>query len=322
MAVQQHGLGRGLSSLIPPRKDDGKESPFRDMVLKTLSTQGVSLDGSSVPAGPASPPALSSDANAVIDAPIGSIVPNPHQPRLQFDEEKLSQLSASIREHGILQPLVVTKRSEGKYELIAGERRLQAAKLAGLASVPVLVRDVKEQDKLELAIIENIQRHDLHAIEEAKAYARLMAEFHLTQEEVAQKMGKSRSSIANTLRLLSLPVEVQRALSEGKITEGHAKALLAVENGERQRALFDRIMKTGMTVREAEALAKEVSVRTHVRSLASLSPDILEKANRLSSALGTKVSVKPAGNGGKIVVDYYSLEEFENILKKISGEAE
>lgn len=290
------------------------------MVLKTMAAQGVSVDGSSAPASGGMPAVDQSPAkHSVLDAPIQAIVPNPHQPRLRFDEEKLRELAESIREHGILQPLVVTPLPDGKYELIAGERRLQAAKQAGLKTVPVLVRDAGERQKLELAIIENVQRHDLDPIEEAKAYARLMDEFDLTQEETARKMGKSRSAVGNTLRLLLLPVEMQRALGEGRITEGHAKALLGIGNPEKQRALFELILKSGMTVRETEAKAREVSVRPHVRHVASLPPEIAEKADRLSQILGTKVAVKPAGKGGRIVVEYYSDEELDGILSRVSG---
>jgi ParB family chromosome partitioning protein len=336
--AQQHGLGRGLSSLIPPKKDVSGDSPFKDMVLRAVEKESFpvprtirpitgnvaapvfSRESTPEEVTPAIPSAAISSApvplNSVVEADIASVMPNPHQPRLRFDEEKLKELSASIKEHGILQPLVVTPFSDGKYELIAGERRLQAAKQAGLLTVPVLVRDAKENEKLELAIIENVQRHDLDPMEEAKAYSRLMDEFGLTQEETAKKMGKSRSSVANMIRLLSLPVEIQRAISEGKITEGHAKALLSVENPEKQRALFELIMKTGMTVRETESKAREVSVRPHVRHIASLSPELAEKADRLSQLLGTKVAVKPAGKGGRIVVEYYSDEELDHIVSR------
>ncbi|MBP9751430.1 MAG: ParB/RepB/Spo0J family partition protein [Candidatus Moranbacteria bacterium] len=331
--AQQHGLGRGLSSLIPPKKTGG-DSPFKDMVLRAVEKESFPVSGVIKPlSAEISKPVVSSGAsfsgepesevspvsilmNSVVEADIMSIVPNPHQPRIRFDEEKLRELANSIQEHGILQPLIVSPLPDGKYELIAGERRLQAAKLAGLATVPVLVRDAKENEKLELAIIENVQRHDLDPIEEAKAYARLMDEFGLTQEGTAKKMGKSRSAVANLLRLLSLPIEIQRAISEGKITEGHAKALLSIENPEKQRALFEMIVKTGMTVRETESKAREVSVRPHVRHISTLPPELAEKADRLSSALGTKVAVKPAGKGGRIVVEYYSDEELEQIVSR------
>jgi len=332
--VQQHGLGRGLSSLIPPKKDE-KEPPFKDMVLRTMAAQGVDLsedrpipESFPVAAVPDAAkhavsrevPAAPTSDGGVLRVPVGNIVPNPHQPRLRFDEEKLRELSESVREHGVLQPIVVSPLSEGQYELIAGERRLQASKLAGLSDIPVLVRDADERQKLELAIIENVQRHDLDPVEEAKAYARLMDEFGLTQEEVAKKMGKNRSTVANTVRLLVLPVEIQRALSEGRISEGHAKALLSLENSEKQRALFELIMKSGMTVREAEAKARETQARPHVRRISSLSPELVEKAERMASVLGTKVAVKPVGRGGRIVVEYYSDEELEQIVSRILPE--
>lgn len=339
--AQQHGLGRGLSSLIPPKKDD-QSAPFKEVVLRTMAAQGVDLSGTrpvtesfpavEIPASAKSPsgepvptpvaPIRPSEvhASSPAEVSVSDIVPNPHQPRLHFDESKLRELADSIREHGVLQSLVVSPKSDGTYELIAGERRLQASRLAGLTKVPVVIREAEEQEKLELAIIENIQRHDLNPIEEAKAYARLIDEFGLTQEEAAKKMGKSRSAVANAVRLLVLPVEIQRALSEGRISEGHAKALLSLLNPEKQRALFEMIVKTGMTVREAEAKARETQVRPHVRRIASLAPEIAEKAERMSSVLGTKVAVKPAGRGGRIVVEYYSDEELDQIVSRILPE--
>ncbi len=387
--AQQHGLGRGLASLIPPRKDDtAKESPFKDMVLravekesfpsagviKPMSSHDASPFDVSAPSGepfvaqkvapqsqyqddvPVTPPPVAEPPVQPVAAPdpapqvvartapqplhqegaapeepvdlsarieeiaVGSIVPNPHQPRLQFDEAKLRELADSIREHGVLQPITVTKVRGGHYELIAGERRLQASRLAGRATIPVIVRTAEESEKFEWSIIENIQRHDLNPIEEAKAYARLADEFGLHQDAVAKKMGKSRSVVANTLRLLHLPVEIQRAIAEGKLSEGHAKALLGIDNPEKQRALFEMIMKTGMTVRETEAKAREVSVRPHVRHIATLPPELAEKSEQLSHILGTKVSLKPSGKGGRIVVEYFSDEELDGIFKKISGE--
>ncbi|NTW15735.1 MAG: ParB/RepB/Spo0J family partition protein [Candidatus Moranbacteria bacterium] len=348
--AQQHGLGRGLSSLIPPKKDDAKESPFKDMVLRSMEAQGVDLSASRpaqtapasipldpvpTPTAPITAPAVSSSSaksgsgagapmpataipsGAPLRVPVGNVVPNPHQPRLRFDEDKLRELADSIREHGVLQPLVVSPLPGGKYELIAGERRLQASKKAGIPDVPVIVRDADERQKLELAIIENIQRHDLDPIEEAKAYARLADEFGLTQEEISRKMGKSRSAVANILRLLTLPVEIQRALSEGGISEGHAKALLSLEHPERQRALFEMIVKTGMTVREAEIKARDARERPYVKRALTLPPEIAEKAERISTALGTKVAVRPAGKGGRIVVEYYSSEELDQIVSRL-----
>ncbi len=302
--AQNYGLGRGLASLIPQNRSNGPSGkisePKEDFnyfgsrpVQKAIDSHGAGIE----------------------EIDVIRIVPNPHQPRLHFDDEKLQELADSIKEHGIIQPLVVTKNGN-QYEIIAGERRFQASKLAGLKKVPVIVRDATEQQKLELAIIENIQRHDLDPIEEAKSYLKLADEFDLSQEEVARKMGKSRSAVANKLRLLHLPVEIQKALVEEKITEGHAKAILAIGNPEKQRALFDMILKNNLTVRQAEDKTKEVSVKTHKRII-SIDPEIKNLEDMLSGVFGTKVKFSKAGNGGRIVIDYYSKEELDNILSKI-----
>ena len=186
---------------------------------------------------------------------------NPQQPRHDFEEKELRNWPTSIKEHGIIQPLVVTKIAPEQYELIAGERRLKAAKIAGLNMVPVIVREEEgEREKLEIALIENIQRKDLNVLEEARAYKKLIEEFDLTQEDIAEQVGKSRSAVANKVRLLGLPVEIQRALTEGKITEGHARSILAIENPEKQRALFELILKDNLTVRQVEDKVREVTV--------------------------------------------------------------
>ena len=333
---QQYGLGRGLASLIPPKKktDDGVgSSPFR---IDPVSQGGYAAAPQLVPetspvkafpAAPVMPPVVEisqnkNNANTIVsslsEVPIGKIIPNPHQPRLTFDDAKLEELAQSIKEHGILQPLIVSRNGD-QYELIAGERRLQAAKRVGLETVPVVVRDASEQEKLELAIIENIQRHNLNPIEEAKAYLRLIDEFGMQQEGVAKKMGKSRSVVANTLRLLHLPIEIQRAVAEGKISEGHAKALLAIENPEKQRAVFDLIIKEELTVRETEVKVRSISVKPHVRSTALLNPDILSRAEHLTQILGTKVKIAPAGKGGKVVIEYYSPEDLDGLLHRLEA---
>ena len=349
--VQQYGLGRGLASLIPPKKKQGdaaEASPFhvparypaeRDSGLDRPVSSPSHQDGSVVPrinpisvSSPASPsyqgaavsqaatpsaPVQNNTRNGTaMEAAIEKIVSNPHQPRLHFDEVKLGELAQSIKEHGILQPLVVSQVGE-KYELIAGERRFQAAKRIGLRIVPVVVRSVTEQEKLELAIIENIQRHDLNPIEEAKAYLRLLDEFNMQQEAVAKKMGKSRSAVANTLRLLHLPIEIQRAVAEGTISEGHAKALLAIENPEKQRAVFDLIIREELTVRETELKVRSITVSSHVRSAVPLHPEILERTEHLTQILGTKVRIVPLGKGGKIMIEYYSPEDLDGLLKRL-----
>ena len=320
MASQQYGLGRGLASLIPPKKNpvagstpsaDGTgTSPF---VIQPTTQSTQSTEGSSVGEVVATPP---SSAGSLREVAITSIVPNPHQPRLNFDEAKLTELTDSIKEHGILQPIVVSQNGE-QYEIIAGERRFQAAKRVGLATVPVVVRDVTEQEKLELAIIENVQRHNLNPIEEAKAYLRLQDEFSLSQEAVAEKMGKSRSVVTNTLRLLQLPIEIQRAVAEGKISEGHAKALLSIENPEKQRAVFDLIIKEELTVRETETKVRSISVKNYVRSAAPLNPALLERTEHLTQVLGTKVKIAPSGKGGKVIIEYYAPEDLDGLLKRL-----
>lgn len=253
--------------------------------------------------------------NGVLEVDINLIDSNPHQPRLSFDKEKLEALAQSIKHHGIIQPLVVSKNG-GRYELIAGERRYLAAKIAGLSKVPVIIREAEEKEKLELALAENIQRHDLNVIEEARAYKKLSDDFEMNQEEIADRVGKSRSAVANKMRLLNLPVEIQRAVIENKITEGHAKAILAIENPEKQRALFELIMKQNLTVRQAEDKTREIEVRSHKR-IVNISPEIKDLESKLMGVLGTKVKVTKSGGGGRIVIEYYSEEELNDIINKI-----
>jgi ParB family transcriptional regulator, chromosome partitioning protein len=307
--ANNYGLGRGLSSLIPQsrsasnQKSNAITEPKED--FNYFGSKRIDLPG-------VDEKLLTSGVHEV---EMVRIVPNPHQPRLRFDEEKLQELSDSIKEHGVIQPLVVTKNGN-QYEIIAGERRFQASKLAGLKTVPVIIREASEQQKLELAIIENVQRHDLNAIEEAKSYLRLAEEFDLSQDEVAKKMGKSRSSVANKMRLLHLPIEIQKAIIEGKITEGHAKAILAITNPEKQRALFEMILKNNLTVRQTEDKTKEIAVKTHTRQV-SVDPEIKRIEDILTGTFGTKVKISKSGLGGKIIVDYYSSEELNNILSKV-----
>jgi ParB family transcriptional regulator, chromosome partitioning protein len=305
------GLGRGLASLIPQKKTNPPEEDKKiDGFEKDKGQKGES-------------PFLTDSAENIPEKNNGNveeidiirIAPNPHQPRKNFSPEKLQELAESIKQHGILQPIVVSK-SGNQYEVIVGERRLQAAKLVGMTKITAMVREATNQQKLELAIIENIQRHDLNPVEEAKSYLKLVQEFGLKQEEVADKVGKSRSAVANKLRLLGLPVEIQRALIESRITEGHAKAILAIENPEKQRALFELILKNNLTVRQTEDKTREISVRTHKRVVAR-DPEIKKIEEDLVAKLGTKVKVSKAGTGGRIIIDYYSKEELDNLISKI-----
>jgi len=287
-------LGMGLSSLIPNKLNKNKEI---NTPLKKKSF-------------------ASSDSDEVIKIPTENIVPNPNQPRYYFDGDNLKELSESIKEHGVIQPILVTKINVNKYELIAGERRLQASKLAGFEEIPAIIRLATNQQKLELALVENIQRHNLNSIEEAKAYQKLGKEFNLTQEEIAKKTGKSRSAIANIIRLLDLPIEIQRGIIEGKITEGHARAILGLENSEKQRALYELILKNNLTVRAAENKVKEVTVHTHKRKvLKQADPYIQDIEDNIQQKLGTRVKIKKHGVSGRIAIDFFSEEEFEKIIK-------
>lgn len=247
---------------------------------------------------------------------VTKIVPNPFQPRKIFEPEGLKELAESIREHGVIQPLVVTETDAG-YELVVGERRFRASILAGLLKVPAIVKkSLEDQTKLEVALIENIQRRELNAIEEARAYDRLIKTFNLTQEQVAQKVGKSRPSVTNTLRLLNLPVEVQRAVIEGKVSEGHARALLAVVEPERQLALFRTILEQGWNVRQVEAKARELSAKKLVDSAAP-DPKLMAIETELRSRLGTQVKVQRQGRGGRITIDFFSDEDLQDIVSKL-----
>lgn len=248
---------------------------------------------------------------------LAKIVPNPYQPRKIFDPEGLKELAKSIREHGVIQPLVVTETPSG-YEIVVGERRFRASILAGMTTVPAIVKkQLGDQTKLEVALIENIQRRELNAIEEARAYDRLIKTFNLTQEQVAQKVGKSRPTVANTLRLLNLPVEVQRAVIENKITEGHARALLSVPEPEKLLALFKAILEQNLNVRQVEAKAREFSMKRQVDAAAP-DPKLLAIESELRTRLGAQVKVQRQGRGGKITIEFFSDEDLQEIIDKMA----
>jgi ParB family transcriptional regulator, chromosome partitioning protein len=250
---------------------------------------------------------------------VGDIVPNERQPRGHFDEGALAELAESIREHGILQPLLVRSLAEGKFELIAGERRLRAARLAGLKTVPVIVRTAGAQGSLELALIENIQREDINAIECARAYRRLIDEFDLTQEQVAVKVGKSRTVIANTVRLLRLPKRVIQGLEEGRISEGHARALLAFENEAQQLAVYDQILERGLTVREVERAAqpeKPAPNRARNEPVAG-DPNDAALQTAISEHLGLPVKLTRAEFGGRLIVEFYSDDDLLKLVESL-----
>jgi len=263
--------------------------------------------------------------SGVSEVAIESIVPNRRQPRTHFNEEAVQELAASIREVGVLQPLVVRPLSEGRYELIAGERRLRASKLAGLNSVPVIVRAADDQSSLELALIENIQREDISPLESAHAYKRLMGEFGLTQEQVADKVGKSRVAVANTVRLLKLPSRILDGLLSGEISEGHARALLGLPNEAMQLAVFDQIISKRLTVRDVERLASETSLSKpradKKRAVVDeIDPNWIAFRENLSMSLGAPVKIEGTERGGRIVIDFYSEDDLMRIADALSGD--
>lgn len=260
---------------------------------------------------------------SVFDIEVGRVKDNPYQPRHEMDAESLKDLAASVKQHGILQPVIVTKvirdtdrGQQVEYQLVAGHRRLAAAKLAGLPTIPAIVRDSTDQQKLELALVENIQRSDLNALERAKGFKQLQEEFDLTHEEIGKKVGKSREYVSNSMRLLNLPEEVQRSLGQGKITEGHARTIAGIKNPAAQKALFDEIFTNNLSVRQIEQRAREVFVQGHKRKVA-FDPEIKKIAQRLELFLGKKVQVKKSGLGGRIFVEFEDKKDLESLASKI-----
>lgn len=291
MALGKGGLGKGLDALFPSNVD--------------INTLGGDVSHET--------------SEKIIEMKINDIEPNVNQPRKNFDDEKIDDLAASIVEHGVLQPIIVAKKDD-YYQIIAGERRWRASKKAGLKTIPAIVRDYDEKKIREVALIENIQRQDLNAIETAKAIKELMEEHALTQEELAKTLGKSRSAIANTLRILNLDERVQEMVQEGKLTEGHARTLASIESPQKQYKLAMDIINLDLSVRDAEELTKEEKAATKKKSQKKETSklEIIYKdiENRLKKALETKVSFRPMTKSrGKIIIEYYTSEELERILE-------
>jgi ParB family chromosome partitioning protein len=253
------------------------------------------------------------------DIPVDAIRPNPWQPRTEFDEPELEELAQSIREHGVLQPVLVSQQPDGTFQLITGERRWRAVQRAGLPTVPALVKEATPQASLELALVENIQRRDLNPLEEAHAFRQLIDEHGLTQEQLGQRIGKSRVSISNTLRLLHLPDSVRDALANGSITEGHARAIL-MANGEAQRLrVLARVVAEHLSVRDTEALAREADVRRARSTGAPVSdPDVARLEDALRQALGTRVKLLRGRHGGKLVIHFFSDDELHGLFEALT----
>ena len=282
---KRSGLGKGLDALIPTGQTT--PSPF-------------------------------GDGSGITQVLVDLIQRNPRQPREKFDIEELENLAASIREHGVIQPLIVSPGKNGIYILVAGERRLQASRKAGLKTVPVVIRHATDQQLLELALIENVQRADLNAIEEAEAYLHLEKEFNLSHDAIAARVGKNRSTVTNTIRLLDASAAVKQALVNGQITEGHARAMLKL-SAKQQEELLNRIIALDLSVRTTEMLTKKYSGQRPIsRKKASRSADVSDVERRLRSSLGTKVSLKHGKKGGTVTIYYYSNEELDSLLEKLT----
>ena len=276
-------LGRGLSALIPEKE---KSRP--------------------------------SSSKEILELDIKKISPNEYQPRRVFEDNALKDLVSSIKEKGVIQPIIVRKTSDKTYELIAGERRWRASQMAGLKSIPVIIKDVAPVESLEIALIENIQREDLNPLETAEAFQRLINDFNLTHDEMSKKVGKDRATVSNYLRILKLPGEIKKWIAEGSLTIGHAKALLQIENQRQQIQIATKVINNGLSVRETEALSKKgaVSGGSQQKAKTPKDPQIASLEEKLMHSLGTKVHLKHKSNkkGGRIEIEYYSLEELDRLL--------
>lgn len=288
--AQRKGLGKGLDALIP----GGKSST----PAVTSSTSGH---------------------GGVQQVAVEAIKRNPRQPRVHFKEDELNDLAASIREHGVIQPLIVSPKGDGTFILIAGERRWQASQRAGLTKVPVVTRQANNQELLELALIENVQRADLNPMEEAEAYHQLAEDFGLSHDMIAKRVGKSRVAITNTMRLTNLADAVKQALVDNKITEGHARALLGLSTQKAQTSALQTIINLSLSVRQAEELIRKLTGNRPVKvKKATVSAEVIDVEKRLQRSLGTKVALKHGKKGGTVTIYYYSDEELDALIKKMT----
>lgn len=299
MALKR-GLGKGLDSLIPTNVM--VESEVKHATVSTASSAEEGKDGT-------------------LMVKLSKVEPNREQPRKNFDEDSLQELAESLKQFGMLQPILVQNRGD-YYEIIAGERRWRAAKIAGLKEVPVIVRELTDQEIVEISLIENIQREDLNPIEEAQAYKRLLTEFHLKQDEVAERVSKSRTAVTNSMRLLKLCDEVQKMVVDDMISTGHARALISIEDPEEQYLIAQKIFDEKLSVREVEKLVKDLHKppkppKEENKTLQAIYQEISE---RLKQSLSTKVSVSAKQNGaGKIEIEFYNHEDLERLLERITG---
>ena len=314
--AKHQGLGKGLGALM--QEVDLSEE---------FSENGVQLKENAAPVNLNLPAGISSDENGTLWVDPVLLKPNPRQPRTYFDDEKLAELTESVRKEGILSPVIIEDANDGTFFIIAGERRTRAAKAAGLKKIPVQLRKYSEQRKLEVALIENIQRTDLNALEEAQAYYDLMELGNLTQDQVAERVGKNRSTVANCLRLLKLPEDIQKALVTDSISSGHARAILSLENDSDKRILFGKIIGQGLSVRQSENIAKEMKggisspAKTDFKPEPKKDPNLAALEQKLIERLGTKVQLKGGFSKGTISINYFSSEDLDRIFNLIVPDA-
>ena len=314
--AKHQGLGKGLGALM--QEADLSEE---------ISENGVQLKENASPVNLNLPIGISSDENGTLWVDPALLKPNPRQPRTYFDDEKLAELTESVRNEGILSPVIIEDANDGTFFIIAGERRTRAAKAAGLKKIPVQLRKYSEQRKLEVALIENIQRTDLNALEEAQAYYDLMELGNLTQDQVAERVGKNRSTVANCLRLLKLPEDIQKALVTDSISSGHARAILSLENDSDKRILFGKIIGQGLSVRQSENIAKEMKsgissvAKTDLKPEPKKDPNLAALEQKLIERLGTKVQLKGGFSKGTISINYFSSEDLDRIFNLIVPDA-
>jgi ParB family chromosome partitioning protein len=292
--MQRKALGRGLEALISGAGSAAVQTGDHATAIDTMERPST---------------------GAPLMVPVGDIGPNPHQPRTRFDDESLRELASSIKATGVLQPLLVRRDPAGGFQLIAGERRLRAASVAGLERVPVVVRDVNDREMVELALIENIQREDLNPIDEARAFRTLTIDLNLTHEQVSERVGKGRASITNSLRLLGLPVEVQEMVSRGTFSPGHARAILSFEGGGDQLAAARYVSSKGFSVRRTEAYVRRRMRKQHSRPRTEKLEGLGEWEIKLQQRFGTHVSITPGRKGGKVSFEYYGQDDLERLLE-------
>lgn len=332
-AAQEKIGGENFSSETPQQAEHGPSFSGPRSGTPTVGQRGQaseSLDERSGLKKEKFSPRKPAASDAVFHIEVEKIKPNPHQPRRNFDEETLKELAASIREFGMLQPIVVSKieketpaGTDVEYQLIAGERRLLASKMLGLERIPAIIRSVDlERERLELAVIENIQRENLNPIERARAFARLQNEFRLTQREIASRLGKSRETIANTVRLLDLPTAIKEALEKNLVSESHGRLLLAVSDPAAQERIFRELLEKRMTTRDLKNRVRETKAPREASASEEMTPEMKMLQEKLSAELGAPVKIESSGEKGRITITFFSPEELKNIVQKLGGEEE